>query len=122
VGEDIVTAAVGPQREVECRRWVSGKILVVNFVISLLFLLFLRDWNSLVDESCVIFVFSYAAPSVSLFALIRRDLSPGQRTWAKMRELGLPGILAPLSFVLMTSSFTRQISGYWPSASAWCWG
>jgi len=102
VGEDLVPAAVGPQREVECRRWVSGKLLVINYVVSLLFLLFLRDWSSQVDESCVIFVFSYAAPSVSLFALILRDLPPGQHAWAKTRQFGLPGVLAPVSFVSMT--------------------
>jgi amino acid transporter len=102
VGEDMVPAVVGPQREAESRRWASRKILVVNFVISMLFLLFLRDWSSLVEESCIIFVFSYAAPSVSLFALILHDSPPGQRVWAKARELGLPGLLAPLSFVLMT--------------------
>jgi amino acid transporter len=102
VGEDMVPAGVGPQREVECRRWVSGKILIVNFVICMLFLVFLRGWTSLVDESSIIFVFSYAAPSVSLAALILRDSPPGQRAWPTIRQLGIPGLMAPLSFVLMT--------------------
>jgi amino acid transporter len=102
VGEDMVPAGVGPQREVASRRWVSWKILVVNFAISMLFLVFLRDWKGLVEESSVIFVFSYAAPSVSLAALILRDSPPGQSLWANTRKLGFSGIMAPLSFVSMT--------------------
>jgi amino acid transporter len=102
VGEDMVPTGVGPQKEVECRRWVSGRILVVNFMISMLFLVFLRGWSGLVEESSIIFVFSYAAPSVSLAALILHDSPPGQRLSAKTRKLGFSGILAPLSFVSMT--------------------
>jgi amino acid transporter len=102
VGEDMVPAGVGPQKEVAGRRWVSGKVLVVNIMISMLFLVFLRGWNRLVDESCVVFVFSYAAPSVSLAALILHDSPPGQRLWTKARRLGFPGMMAPLSFVSMT--------------------
>jgi|HubBroStandDraft_1064217.scaffolds.fasta_scaffold40294_1 amino acid transporter len=83
------------------KRQLPWRVLVVNLLISLLFLLFLPDWSALVNASSVITIFVYAVPSISLAALLTH--SPNSAKAAKLaRTAGIGRRLAPASFTLMT--------------------
>lgn len=96
--------AANPASAREQEHRVPLRILAINLVISLLFLPFLPDWQSLVNASSVITVFVYAVPSISLAALIKNPSEVAARVVDKdqppSRAIGR--YLAPASFMLMT--------------------
>jgi amino acid transporter len=100
----IPARARNPVPRQEREHLVPRRVLAINLVISLLFLPFLPDWRSLVNESSVITVFVYAVPSISLAALGASlpQVAAGVVDKNTPPSRVISRYLAPLSFMLMT--------------------